>query len=235
MTQRSRIDLTGRRVGRWVVVSFAYSKKYQAFWLCHCDCGTERTVRAGNLLRGLTTSCGCSHRTHGMTKTPIYRIWAQMIARCKYPTTTHYRHYGGRGIRVCDRWLNSFADFYADVGPRPSRRHTLDRMDVDGHYEPGNVRWATPAEQMQSQRRTKLTPEAVLDIRSRATPDNRSELAAEYGVTTTMIDNVARGRAWANIGGKIRSRGRASRTRQSEFAKIGWVKRRANNANRNLS
>ncbi len=126
-----------------------------------------------------------------------------MIDRCYRPCATFYRHYGGRGIKVCDQW-RKFVNFYADLGPRPSPKHSLDRKDNDGNYEPGNVVWATPAEQMQNQRRTKLTPEKVLAIREVATPLNKHQLAAQYGVTSEMIDRVAKHLAWKNIGGRKR-------------------------------
>lgn len=93
---------------------------------------------------------------HGMNKTPEHRAWVHMKQRCMNPNKREYPHYGGRGIRVCDRWLNSFLAFLADVGPRPSEKHSLDRIDVNGHYEPGNVRWATHQEQIENTRVVRL-------------------------------------------------------------------------------
>ncbi len=202
-------DLTGRASGLWVVLGFSHYeyRKGRRFhlWKCRCKCGTERAVLGMHLSRGKSTSCGCQAGTHRLSKSSEFFIWNQMIARCHRPKTNGYWAYGGRGIAVCERWRSSFIDFYRDVGPRPSRLHTLDRLKVDGHYEPGNVRWATKAEQMQNQRRTKLSPEKVLAIREVATASNRKELAARYGVTPAMIDRVAKGRAWKNIGGRIRA------------------------------
>lgn len=124
-----------------------------------CDCGIEKTV-ATRALGTSTNSCGClgkeasSQRalTHGRTGTSEYRIWQGMKWRCLNPNYKPYPRYGGRGITVCDRWRDSFDAFLADVGPRPSKKHTLDRLDNDGNYEPGNVAWRTYAEQNQNRR-----------------------------------------------------------------------------------
>lgn len=122
---------------------------------CLCDCGTFRLVQPSKLRTGQTLSCGCygaqraseAHRTHGLTNTPEYRSWASMKSRCLNPRDPFFERYGGRGITICDRWCDSFEAFLADMGPRPSRRYTLERMENDGRYEPRNCRWATPKEQ----------------------------------------------------------------------------------------
>lgn len=93
---------------------------------------------------------------HGLTNTPEYTAWRSMIARCTIPSASHYAEYGGRGIRVCEHWRRSFLAFFGHVGARPSATHSLDRIDPNGHYEPGNVRWATRQEQSRNQRSNRM-------------------------------------------------------------------------------
>lgn len=129
---------------------------------CRCDCGTEISVLARNLRSGNTKSCGCRKRRavierstrHGMAHTKIYNIWADMVARCRRPTHAHYADYGGRGITVCDRWLD-FSNFYADMGDRPKGR-SIDRINNDGGYSPENCRWATASEQRSNRRQARF-------------------------------------------------------------------------------
>lgn len=107
---------------------------------------------------------GASRESHGMYKTPEYTAWESMIRRCHSSGWKRYADYGGRGIRVCDRWRSSFVAFYESIGPRPSALHSLDRIDNDGHYEPSNVRWATRAQQMRNRRNTKVDEEGFRQI-----------------------------------------------------------------------
>ena len=151
------IDLTGMVFNELTVIELAeITHDHRAKWRCVCVCGKETVVFASGLKAGTTRSCGCWHRaqfkklatTHGKSKSEEYGIWQNMKCRCMLPKSTGYENYGGRGIKVCDRWLNSFENFLADMGPRPSKNHSIDRYpDVNGHYEPENVRWATKKEQ----------------------------------------------------------------------------------------
>lgn len=127
-----------------------------AQWYCRCVCGAETLVPQNNLKRGNTKSCGCRrwrNTGHGLSDAPEYDIWQQMIQRCTNPQHRDYKRYGGRGIRVHAEWLSSVEAFLADVGPRPSPAHALDRYpDKDGNFCPGNVRWATRSEQARRRR-----------------------------------------------------------------------------------
>jgi hypothetical protein len=147
-------DLTGQRFGRLQVVGPAHVDRHgNRHWSCRCDCGTEITKVRGNLVNGWTKSCGClqrevgkNNRTHGMRHTPEYEAWCNMRGRCFDPKNSAYKRYGGRGIMVCKRWLK-FENFIADMGLRPSPKHSLDREDNDGNYTPKNCRWATKKQQ----------------------------------------------------------------------------------------
>lgn len=153
----ARIDLTEKQFGRLRVQGYAGLFNGKVFWACRCECGKDACV-AGHLLRsGKTTSCGCyraelmskTKRKHGMSCTPEWNVYSSMKSRCLNPADPKFRNYGGRGITVCARWLESFSNFYADMGPRPMGR-SLDRIDVNGNYELINCRWATATQQAQN-------------------------------------------------------------------------------------
>jgi hypothetical protein len=152
----------GARFGRLVVLSRAPDLVHsQTRWNCLCDCGNHTICYSTHLRRGTTLSCGClarersseRNKTHQMTENIAYRSWIQMRARCNNPKATSYAIYGGRGIKVCERW-SSFELFLADMGPRPSLKHSIDRITPDGNYEPANCRWATRLEQYNNRRNT---------------------------------------------------------------------------------
>jgi hypothetical protein len=154
--------MTGHRFGRWLVVGFAgRGKKSAEFWLCRCDCGSSGRVRSDALRNGHSRSCGCLRRDvsresrlrHGerRTKTSEYTAWTNLLGRCTNHNQQNYRLYGGRGISVCERW-KQFENFLADVGRKPGPGYSIDRIDNDGNYEPGNCRWATASEQRRNQR-----------------------------------------------------------------------------------
>ena len=155
----------GEVFGRLTVVREArHGSRKGRRYLCVCDCGAETIINGSQLRVGHTTSCGCArnawpvgHRaTHRASKTREYNVWVKVKQRCLNAQCRDYQYYGGRGIRVCDRWRDSFEAFLGDMGHRPSEAHSLDRINNDGHYEPGNVRWATRSEQMRNSRRANL-------------------------------------------------------------------------------
>lgn len=151
--------LTGQRFGRLLVLERVPSGMRGVRWRCACDCGGQAIAMTSNLRRGNTTSCGCRQRevtvtrctTHGCRKTAEYSAWSHMLRRCADDRHDHWKYYGGRGIGVCERWLR-FQNFLADMGPKPSPLHSLDRIDGNSGYEPDNCRWATLKQQARNRR-----------------------------------------------------------------------------------
>jgi hypothetical protein len=146
-------DLTGQRFGMLEVRCLLGSKERNIHFACRCDCGKEIEVMSQNLYTGRQTSCGCLKLTRGGRSTEAeYAIWNGMLQRCYNQKQDKYDCWGGRGIRVCEKWRASYDAFYDDMGPRPSPKHSIDRIDNDGNYEPGNCRWATQSQQARNTR-----------------------------------------------------------------------------------
>lgn len=195
----------GDRHGRWTVIAEAPQAVNSAGYktrrvLCRCDCGVEK-VQAPNTLRyGSTRSCGClqreaaskSRRKHGATangrRPPReYMIWLNMRSRCRNPANKGFAYYGGRGIEICDRWFDSFEAFMADIGPRPSHNHSVERKDNDGPYSPDNCKWASKKEQARNTRRSRI-------IWVRGEPRVLAEIAETTGICeATIRERVERG------------------------------------------
>lgn len=153
------IDLTGLRYGRLFIVQKTKSIRGQTYYMCRCDCGNEKEIRGAHIKHGATKSCGCLRHigytiTHGMSQTDEFKIWAGILSRCTNPNRKSYKDYGGRGIKVSPSW-ETFENFYTDMGPRPSKKHSIDRIDVDSGYSSENCRWATSRQQNQNRRDSK--------------------------------------------------------------------------------
>ena len=158
------MSLDGQTFGLWTVLDRAPNRGRHTCWHCRCTCGAERAVAACDLRTGASTNCGClrreslpaSRRSHGASQSPEYKAWARAKDRTTNPASKDWAHYGGRGVTMAPAWLEDFSRFLADAGPRPSARHTLERLDVDGDYAPGNVVWATRKRQALNRRRGPL-------------------------------------------------------------------------------
>ena len=155
------------RFGRWMTIEKVPGCRRtdrRAAWRCRCDCGTERTVATGELKRGKSQSCGCRSAehltrlstTHRMSRSIEYTAWHAMKNRCHNSNVREFKYYGARVIAVCQRWRDSFSDFYADMGPRPSLNHSIDRLDNERGYEPDNCEWRDTFQQSRNRRTTRL-------------------------------------------------------------------------------
>jgi len=155
----AKLNLVGHKYGRLLVLSEESKWGRCYYWNCVCTCGKKVVVQTGNLRSGHTRSCGCLHKesiaamakvvnsTHGLSNTPEYRTYKAMLQRCTDKNHQGWIYYGGRGITICDRWLESFENFLADMGTRPTEGYSLDRIDSNGNYCKENCRWATQTEQ----------------------------------------------------------------------------------------
>lgn len=171
-------DLTGMKIGRLLVLGFADRRgnKNLLYWHCQCDCGQKVDVSGNSLRSGSVKSCGCYQHecrvsrmskiatTHGLSKTREYTIWGKMKARCYNKNDTAYLNYGGRGIKICERWKNSFLSFFKDMGNCPVG-FSIERIDNDGDYEPDNCKWASHKEQSNN-RRSNIKIAAYGEIKS---------------------------------------------------------------------
>ena len=186
--------LTGEKFGMLTAIRYSRTGyNWAKYWDFICECGTEKEILVSNVKKGKTKSCGClakktkSRLTHGMRRTPEYGCFTGMKSRCYNPKVKTYPYYGGRGIKICDRWLNSFENFYKDMGdkPEPKVDYSIDRIDNDGDYAPGNCRWITRDLQRHNSRATgksKYKGVAIHGDKFRATcrRDGKSKIGSFY-------------------------------------------------------
>ncbi len=174
------VDRTGQRHGMLEVLGIAGRRGGALLWRCRCDCGREVVRQGGNLGRPRTKSCGCSShpkKNRSAEEKLVRRSYWSMLSRCGNPQSPDYPDYGGRGITVCERWQvpGGCERFVADMGPRPSPTHSIDRRDTNGHYSPDNCRWATPQEQADNKRNN-----VILEYQGRSA--NLSQWSKELGI-----------------------------------------------------
>lgn len=158
-----KANLKGQKFGKLLVNNLnpiqGNDGKHRRGWLCKCECGNEKAILEASLKSGKTRSCGCydleRRRTHGLSYSKIYATWVGMKQRCYNTKCKDFKTYGGRGIIVCERWKESFVNFYEDMGERPNDNMSIDRIENDGNYEPSNCKWSTSKEQSNNRRCSK--------------------------------------------------------------------------------
>lgn len=182
------------------------NSKRQRLWKFRCDCGKVKTILPGNVRAGKTVSCGCYKAKHGFCarekRSPEYDCWRGMNRRCSNPNDPSFACYGGRSIKICKRWKgkDGFVNFLKDLGQRPSKKHSVERINNDGNYEPSNCRWATAKEQSRNRRApstAKLNVEKVVEIIRRVLGgEKQRDLAKEFGVLPNTINRAVLGKCW---------------------------------------
>lgn len=195
----------GDQFGYWTIVEKICGGKHEK-WLADCQCGKRKEIYLDNLVRGKSVSCGCfrsalfavTKKTHGETKTCTYKTWAHIKDRCLNPACKAYKHYGARGIQMCERWQESYENFVADMGRR-TVGFSIERINVNGHYEPNNCKWIDKRLQAQNKTTSRFTFNDVTKIVSRLNSGETAvAIAKEYGVGPGHIRQIKRKEIWAN-------------------------------------
>lgn len=185
-----RLDLTGETFGRLTAIKLSEDRSKGTRWICECSCGKITTVATNCLRTKNTVSCGCycaeilskRRKTHGHSGTKEYTAWRHILDRCLNEKSKKYKDYGGRGITICQEWLNNFESFLSHIGYAPTPKHTVDRIDVNGNYEPGNVRWATMKQQANNK-----TNNRIVDLNDGAGPMTFNQQAERLNIPRDRV------------------------------------------------
>lgn len=198
-------DISGQRFGMMVAMCYVgKNTRSQAIWKFKCDCGKEVDALAYNIMKR-NKGCGCKRVKHGhrgkYNTSPEYVHWNSMIQRCYTPTNGSYCNYGARGVTVCDRWRESFMAFYEDMGQKPGKDYSLDRIDNELlHYSPENCRWATEHQQQRNRRNVKLNIVDIMQIRWLCSDGDYSQtdVANVFDITSSHISNIVNNKVWTD-------------------------------------
>jgi hypothetical protein len=198
-------ELTGVIFGKLFVIQESHKDSFgNYYWDCKCECGNQTKVVGYDLTRGKTQSCGCVNKIHQKSGTKIYWVWGSMKDRCTNQNNVAYNNYGGRGVKVCDRWLESFENFYEDMKFKYREGLTLERIDVNGDYEPGNCKWVTREDQNRNKRKMKNNTSGVTGIYKRYTEKSGWMFSA----------------SWVTMGGKRKTKTFSCNKYGEELAEI---------------
>jgi hypothetical protein len=198
-------NLINQKIGRLTVIARDYNttpaeRKISAKWICQCECGNIVSYLSRDLSnKNHVISCGCAHFKHGLYKTPEYNIWKGMKRRCYNKNYRQYKDYGGRGITICDRWLESFVNFYQDMGPRPNPNMNIERIDNNKGYEPSNCKWATTKEQNRNKNCNKIPDKQTADnIRQLYSTNNytQQQLSVLFSCSENTIWDIINNKTW---------------------------------------
>jgi hypothetical protein len=201
------IDIIGKKFGKLKVIEKYGIKQGYISWKCQCNCGKVIIVRGDSLRSGNSTSCDCWHKIQnidcgkverGYGKHILVYTYRDMMRRCYFKNDKIYHRYGGRGIKVCNLWKNSFISWLKDIGTKPGLNYTLDRIDNNGNYEPGNVKWSTYKEKRINSTSIKLTQNDVDEIRKIYSEGLilQKELAKKYNISQSRISQIITNRGW---------------------------------------
>lgn len=192
------IDITGQIFGPWKAIELAPKSGRLRYWVCECQCPAKtRKLILANLLHSRQQKAGCDAcqfpNGRGVARSATYEIYMGIIKRCENPNSHAYKWYGARGIKICARWRESFANFLSDMGERPPGM-SIDRINNDGDYEPGNCRWATPKQQSQNSRRCKISDEKLAELMRRLSAgETQVSLAKQYGISWKHLSRIVCG------------------------------------------